>query len=194
MFKVGDKVRIISDLNIDMDNIVKEMMEYAGKETTVNKISYGTYELEIDNGEWEWSDEMLEKVETGIPVLTAKEYLETRTRMLKSTKDSKCNRDCKSCPFQANNSGEELDCDEIEYVNPKRAIEIVQKWGEEHLVKTLKDKLLEKFPDAQLSQSGTPNACAEELGFKIKTKCEDTDCDECWGRPYIDEFEEWLNA
>ena len=68
--------------------------------------------------------------------MTAKEYLETRARMLKSSKDRQCNRDCESCPFEANNNGEELDCGRFEAVHLEKAIEIVQS-GEKNIpVKT----------------------------------------------------------
>ena len=198
MFKVGDKVRVRKDLDCNEKygkfSVVEEMKKYAGEETTVNAISYGGYKLEIDGSEWLWSEEMLEKVEMGGNDMTAKEYLEARSRMLKSSKIGRCNRDCESCPFEANNNGEELDCGRFEAVHLEKAIEIVQKWGEEHPVKTLKDKLLEKFPNAQLRDDGTPAACAQDLGLITAEECEEISCVECWNRPYVDEFEEWLNA
>ena len=127
--------------------------------------------------------------------MTAKEYLETRARMLKSSKRGKCNRDCESCPFEANNNGEELDCGRFEAVNIEQAIEIVQKWAEEHPVKTLLHKLLEEFPNTRLRDDGTPlSFCPENLGLSKNRGCGGMNCIQCWNRPYIDEFEEWLNA
>lgn len=129
--------------------------------------------------------------------MTAKEYLETRARMLKSSKRGKCNRDCESCPFEANNNGEELDCGRFEAVHLEKAIEIVQKWGEENPVKTYLSDFLVKHPNAPLGARGVPGLCPYLIGYCKETCCIDANtdgCVECWNRPYIDEFEEWLNA
>lgn len=68
-FKIGDKVKIREDLVVDLlygcDIFVSDMSEYCGKEATITAIrdSYlkgVAYLLDIDNGEWYWTDEMLE--------------------------------------------------------------------------------------------------------------------------------------
>lgn len=65
-FKVGDKVRIRKDLkSMERYNGISftvEMEEYRGKVAKITKISFDNYELDIDDGEWFWSDNMLEHV------------------------------------------------------------------------------------------------------------------------------------
>ena len=78
-FKVGDKVRVLNDLEVDKmyggDYVIPEMVEWLGKIATVSIVSgdyYNLdidaivsgdyYKLDVDGGEWCWTDEMLEEV------------------------------------------------------------------------------------------------------------------------------------
>ena len=76
--------------------------------------------------------------------------------------------------------GKELHCEEFEIEHPLEATEIVRKWAEEHPQKTMKDILLEKFPNAKLdSSTQRPLACAYSLG--LCPKCTPFgDREECW--------------
>ena len=71
-FKVGDKVRIIKDLNLynDYDNCgtVSEMLEYKGDIATIMKVFElsNCYKINVDNQQWHWTDEMFEPVEEAI--------------------------------------------------------------------------------------------------------------------------------
>lgn len=64
--KIGDKVKIKTDLVTDKNygevkmSFFKE--EFLGKEGIIVRIGNGYYELDIDNAEYCWSDEMLEDV------------------------------------------------------------------------------------------------------------------------------------
>ena len=77
-FKVGDKVRVLNDLEVDKmyggDYVIPEMVEWLGKIATVSIVggdyynldidaivSGDYYNLDIDGGEWCWTDEMLEE-------------------------------------------------------------------------------------------------------------------------------------
>ena len=90
-FKVGDKVRVLNDLEVDKmygsDCVIPEMVEWFGKIATISIVSgdyYNLdidaivsgdyykldtdaivsgdyYKLDIDGGEWCWTDEMLEE-------------------------------------------------------------------------------------------------------------------------------------
>lgn len=118
--------------------------------------------------------------------MTAKEYLETKQRMCKTYGDN-----CVGCCM----ARESRECDLG--IIPERAIEIVQKWGEENPVKTYLSDFLVKHPNAPLGARGVPGLCPYLIGYCKETCCIDANtdgCVECWGRPYIDEFEEWLNA
>lgn len=66
-FKVGDKVRIRKDLVTNRqygnNTVMKEMLEFLDEETKIAKVGSFDYSLEIDDGYWGWTDEMLESVE-----------------------------------------------------------------------------------------------------------------------------------
>ena len=68
-YKVGDKVRIREDLEIgkaynDLE-FEKYMQQYKGRTTVITEIWCYCYSLSEDNGEYGWTDEMLEPVEKG---------------------------------------------------------------------------------------------------------------------------------
>ena len=68
-FKVGDKVRIRKDLEVGKWYgyawVIEDMKIHFGKTTTISYcFNYG-YELDIDGGEFSWTDEMLEPVVSG---------------------------------------------------------------------------------------------------------------------------------
>lgn len=63
-YKVGDRVRIRTDLIINNPYgkccFIKEMDKYKGVEATINCILDNIYLLNIDNGKFLWTDDMLE--------------------------------------------------------------------------------------------------------------------------------------
>ena len=64
---------------------------------------------------------------------------------------------CKKCPIAV-----------LEYDNPnvQSIIDALQKWSDEHPVKTRLDDLLEKYPNAQLDkEEGCPNVKPAVLGY-----------------------------
>ena len=68
-YKVGDKVKIREDLIIgkeyDDDTFFNdEMSQYKGKIAVITDIAIAEnyYEIDLDNGEWAWIDEMFEDV------------------------------------------------------------------------------------------------------------------------------------
>lgn len=68
----------------------------------------------------------------------------------------------------------------------KKAIKTVQKWSDEHPVKTYVQDFFEKFPKAQSDSDGTPYACRKTTyggkcpGIECNSGIE---CDECWNEP-----------
>ena len=68
-FKVGDKVRVRKDLEVDEDygsfTFVKTMEEHMGKVVTIFGINPQAiaYDIEEDGGDAYWTDEMLEPIE-----------------------------------------------------------------------------------------------------------------------------------
>jgi hypothetical protein len=65
MFKVGDKVKIRTDLAPDelYSSLVfrKEMMEFCGREAEIVEVDkYGDYRIDLDKEYWCWTDAMFE--------------------------------------------------------------------------------------------------------------------------------------
>ena len=91
---------------------------------------------------------------------------------------------CKKCPFSMERVT--CSCDHFIKKNPEKAVDIVQKWAEEHPVKTMLQDLLEKYPNVILDDRGVPKFnCPYYLGYEKKNSCpnNDTDCVKCWNRP-----------
>ena len=69
----------------------------------------------------------------------------------------------------------------------KTAIEIVQKWSDEHPVKTYAQDFFEKFPKAQSGSDGTPFVCRKTIYGEVPPKDERCDrrgaCKNCWNEP-----------
>ena len=74
-------------------------------------------------------------------------YFAEKARLTKQNPRS-CHELCTDCPLNSVNNGKELMCTEFEMFYPKEAIEIVQKWSDEHPQKTKKEAFLEAYPNA----------------------------------------------
>ena len=65
-YKVGDKVRVRTDLIVDKiygaDKFILSMCKFKGKICTIKEICDKCYLFEEDDDEWYWTDEMLEDV------------------------------------------------------------------------------------------------------------------------------------
>lgn len=66
-YKIGDKVKIREDLEIGKEyndcTFIKNMEQYKGKIATIYYCySDGSYDIDLDDGEWYWTDDMLEDV------------------------------------------------------------------------------------------------------------------------------------
>lgn len=65
----------------------------------------------------------------------------------------------------------------------EKAIEIVQKWSDEHPKKTYVQDFFEKFPDAQrlgTAKNEYPSACRNTIYNK---RCPGEGCYKCWNEP-----------
>ena len=69
----------------------------------------------------------------------------------------------------------------------KTAIEIVQKWSDEHPKKTYAQDFFKKFPKAQSDSDGTPFVCRKTIYGEVPPKDEKCDrrgaCKNCWNEP-----------
>ena len=72
-----------------------------------------------------------------------------------------------------------------------KAIEILQKWSNEHPKKTYAQDFFEKFPKAQGCSDGTPFVCRKRIYGGIHSTLENCDytgaCKNCWNEPMNDE-------
>lgn len=117
-------------------------------------------------------------------------YFAEKRRMTKKRKlygdTYMCELNCANCPLNSSNNGasDKTSCSDFETFYPEKAVEIVQKWSDEHPQKTYLSELLKAFPNAQLNDSGTPKGmCPHELGLK-DIDCGKTDnaCVKCWNQ------------
>ena len=88
---------------------------------------------------------------------------------------------CSKCPLRTPYD----DCADIVVFHHDKAMEIIQKWSDEHPeepVKTFADDFFDKFPNALKDENGVPCVgCPHHFGY-CEYKC-DHDCKKCWSRP-----------
>ena len=114
-------------------------------------------------------------------------YFAEKLRMTKRTKNGLCEIKCSNCPLCSINNNKGQSCTAFEMLNPEQAIEVVQRWSNEHPQKTFLTELLENYPNAELDH-GVPKVCLKKLGAVsgcAKTKEGDLyiSCYSCWNQP-----------
>lgn len=64
MYKIGDKVKVRSDLQIDhwygSNTFVYAMSKHSGKWARIINVNPFSYSIDLDKGEWAWTKEMFE--------------------------------------------------------------------------------------------------------------------------------------
>lgn len=121
-------------------------------------------------------------------------YFKEKVRMIKADTHAYCRIDCRACSLCSENNGTGIDCTKLELLYPQKAIEIVQRWSDEHPQKTFLSEFLKYYPNAQLDSDGVPDGiCLATLGL-----CEDCikmdesgnaiserdcSCMDCWNTP-----------
>lgn len=81
----------------------------------------------------------------------------------------------------------DLKYSKIHIKDAKKAIEILQKWSDEHPKKTYAQDFFEKFPDAprlETAKDEYPSACRNTI---YAGKCPGEGCYKCWNEPMNDE-------
>lgn len=122
--------------------------------------------------------------------MDAVKYFEIKDRMTKG-----CSVECSQCELDAYNNGSYLTCSDLEYENPGKAVSIVEKWDEEHPLKTRAQVFFEAFPDALKNKAdGTPEMCPFKVGLKLDDKCFFdksglANCKACWNEPAPDKYQ-----
>lgn len=114
--------------------------------------------------------------------ITANYFAEKR-RMTKRAKNGLCKLGCSNCPLCSINNNKGQSCTAFEMLYPEKAIEIVQKWSNEHPQKTFLTEFLKNYPNAPLDDDGTPKGvCPRALGLMDIDDCDDNYI-KCWNQP-----------
>jgi hypothetical protein len=84
---------------------------------------------------------------------------------------------CSGCPFGDTCCGVSVSA------LPDNADGIVDKWVEEHPIKTYMQDFFEKFPNAPKDVDGAPKICPEQIypEIDLKHRCYEK-CSKCWNR------------
>lgn len=119
-----------------------------------------------------------------------KNYFAEKRRMTKKDKlyggAYICKIDCSSCPLSSLNNGtsDKISCSDFEALYPEKAIEIVQKWSDEHPQRTYLSEFLKNYPNVPLYVTGIPKLCPYHLGLMSIDDCRnDRNCVNCWNQP-----------
>lgn len=109
-------------------------------------------------------------------------YFAEKKRMSKTTESGVCKVECTNCLLSSYNNGDGICCTDFEMLYPKKAIEIVQKWSDEHPQRTYLTEFLEHYPNAELDENGIPKICLWKLGLPAieERNCIEGDCIKCW--------------
>lgn len=111
-------------------------------------------------------------------------YFAEKRRMTKRAKNGLCKLGCSNCPLCSINNNKGQSCTAFEMLYPEKAIEIVQKWSNEHPQKTYLSEFLKHYPNAMLDTNGVPkNICPSRLGLKNIENCCVRSCVVCWNQP-----------
>lgn len=124
-YKVGDKVRVRSDLEESEtygdQTFVKQMEKYKGKLVTISEEHPRFYYIKEDKDEnWCWTDEMFEPVEE----MSAIEALEILAEIC--MKQFTCFR----CPIQCIDG--QKTCVSIRRENPTEVVKVLERWKADH--------------------------------------------------------------
>lgn len=123
-YKVGDKVRVRSDLNVNLDcspTVVEEMLCKAGDIVTISAVNDNDYR--IDGFRYYWTDEMFEGLVEG--ELTAEETIKVLADM--------CARGCINCELgKLVKESRYSFCSAYRREHPDKVVEILKQWKKDH--------------------------------------------------------------
>ena len=93
---------------------------------------------------------------------------------------------CKGCP-----RAESPYCgvDGMNKEERAKLISEVEQWSKEHPQRTRLQDFMEKYPNAQICESGLPSACCKSLGYCKNCDDTDNDCEACWNMPVEEDDE-----
>lgn len=87
---------------------------------------------------------------------------------------------CFECP-----RADEPNCniEEMSYEELKNFVNTVEQWSKEHPPLTRLQDFMEKYPNAQICESGLPSACCKSLGYCKSCDPVGNNCEVCWNMP-----------
>ena len=80
---------------------------------------------------------------------------------------------------------DELNCniEEMSDEELENFVNAVEQWSKEHPPKTRLQDFMEKYPNAQICESGLPSACCKSLGYCKSCDPVGNNCEVCWNIP-----------
>lgn len=134
-YKVGDKVRVRTDLQIRTNYgdymFVSGMDDYKGSVVTISDVFSNVYYIKEDKGKWGWTDELFEGLAED--ELTAEEAIKIQAEMCSTS-------DCANCPINKEKGG--YCCESFKAENPEKVVEIIKQWKKDHEKKDIKTEIV----------------------------------------------------
>lgn len=132
--KVGDKVRVRKNIEpferCGCYLFPASMCVYKGVTAKITKVKCDSYSINVDNGKWDWTDEMFEPVEE----MSAAEAIKTLGDM--------CARECKSCELgKLVKESRYSFCSAYRREHPDKVVEILKQWKKDHEKKEIEIEL-----------------------------------------------------
>lgn len=91
---------------------------------------------------------------------------------------------CSECPIH---SDTKMDCDKYLNTNPENYVKTVEKWSDDHPVKTRQNEFLKMFPNAKIL-NGTILICPKHIDMTLYVECPSS-CDDCRENYWLAEVE-----
>jgi hypothetical protein len=120
-YKVGDKVRVRSDLkdNRRYGACIYVEAGYRGMIATIKEVKNGYYWIKEDGNGWRWTDEMLEPIDE----MSAEEAVRLIGVICRNSK-------CSTCPMKEISTARP--CNEVRMENPEKVVKVLKQWKEDH--------------------------------------------------------------
>lgn len=131
-YKVGDKVRVRSDLeNAVMYGVLCATYEMLKEKiVTIKSVHDGYYKVVEDD--YKWTEEMFEGL---ADELTAEEAIRLKCEMCESIS-------CSECKFSRLNNGENIFCNKFLVKYPEQVVEILKQWKKDHKKKEVETEFV----------------------------------------------------
>ena len=87
---------------------------------------------------------------------------------------------CAKCPADNQNNGFEIDCEVLECDKPEEFVDIVERWSDEHPIKTRQSEFLKMFPNASMDGNGSVGLCPISVDSTFsRDSCYSKSCIQC---------------